>query len=690
MSVTRKTDVSSDPSLGSVLYHTARRPSKGAKKYMEHPKSAEEAARSEHRNINRIVLREPGCECHSGSELKEVYASMLSTQFYHGKTAKKGYLKYRRVLVDWMCEIGDTIKQSYTTIHHAVCVMDNYFSKHEDVKSNEKGKRLLKLVALTSIFISAKYCEKDSKGPTARNISMLTRGEFSEEEILYFEGLILQKIGWNLMFTTPADFISLFLNQGIVYSDDLVFTDEFASHPRAPSLKNIRYVRKYCEFFVDLCLQEQSFQKYSCIILAISIILAARKSVNISPIWNDEFSRLFMMNFKHVEKCYIEIYSFYEASFPNQTKAIIKPAKVIPSIHKTKPKKENRSVGTRYTSSETSHRNRSSTKSSRRSKKELATWNLRSKHKGKRSTNSSLLSHKADLSREVKNITTPDKFIALHQKNSSSNKKSTLKKFRPQNVSLRRAVQTGMSGSSNKKKLKIRYKNKDAVEKMPLKLDFNTKSITNLTKQSKFSNRIPKAPQTKRNSQIGGTFYKANYDQKPKLSSRNNMPSYSGMYSTLDNGKHHISQQEDKREYLLTKAQDSSSCQRFSNQYDLGNTSKDSSCGIRKIGYNWAINNVPSWKKDKSKNYSSMSSLMNRPSEARKQSFQKPKPKFTLSNSSSFMLTKENPTTDKAQLAKRSKLHKNIFHQIGTFPRSSSSSTRPKNPSGPRSRLEQY
>lgn len=82
---------------------------------------------------------------------------MLSMQYYKPRDLKPGYEKYRRVLVDWMCEIGDTIKQAYTTIHHAVSVMDTYFVKQPDIESNNRGKRLLKLVALTSIFISAKY-----------------------------------------------------------------------------------------------------------------------------------------------------------------------------------------------------------------------------------------------------------------------------------------------------------------------------------------------------------------------------------------------------------------------------------------------------------------------------------------------------------------------------------------------------
>lgn len=203
------------------------------------------------------------------------------------------------------------------------------------------------------------------------------------------------------MFTTPADFVNLFLNQGVVYSDDLVFSDKFDSHPKSPNLKNLKYVRKYSEFFVDLTLQEQSFNKYSCIILSIAIILAARKSVNITPVWNEEFTKLFMMNFKYVEKCYIEIYSFYESSFPNQTHTVIKPAKVFSSSSRSKIKKDNRSVRTRHTSYNTSTRNRSSTKSSRRSKNDFHTWNIKEgQKKGKHSNNSSSISYKAEFKRE--------------------------------------------------------------------------------------------------------------------------------------------------------------------------------------------------------------------------------------------------------------------------------------------------
>lgn len=46
-----------------------------------------------------------------------------------------------------------------------------------------------------------------------------------------------------------------------------------------PSRKTIEYVKKYCEFFVDLCLQEYEFQKFTSSDLATAIIICARKGV---------------------------------------------------------------------------------------------------------------------------------------------------------------------------------------------------------------------------------------------------------------------------------------------------------------------------------------------------------------------------------------------------------------------------
>lgn len=231
---------------------------------------------------------------------------------------KPNYLRYRRFVVDWMCEIGDTINLSYTTIHHSVALMDTYFSNVSDISTDKKSKEFLQLIALTSIFISAKFREKDSRGPTAYNISTLTRGQYSEKQILNCERNILMCIDYQLHFATPADIVTHFLNQGIMFHNDEVYKGKETRETEAPTQKVVQYVRKFAEFFVDMCLQEYDFQKYDSHTIACSIILASRRAVHFKKTWHDEFSFLLDTQFEQIQECYKTIYKFYMASFPSR------------------------------------------------------------------------------------------------------------------------------------------------------------------------------------------------------------------------------------------------------------------------------------------------------------------------------------------------------------------------------------
>lgn len=70
---------------------------------------------------------------------------------------KPNYIRYRRHLADWMCEVGEVFNLSHTTVYHAIALMDTFFSKVKDVERTTEGKHFLQLVAITSIFISAKF-----------------------------------------------------------------------------------------------------------------------------------------------------------------------------------------------------------------------------------------------------------------------------------------------------------------------------------------------------------------------------------------------------------------------------------------------------------------------------------------------------------------------------------------------------
>ena len=41
------------------------------------------------------------------------------------------YVKKRRVIVDWMCEMGEDLKFEPEAIHHSIAVFDSYFSTNQ-------------------------------------------------------------------------------------------------------------------------------------------------------------------------------------------------------------------------------------------------------------------------------------------------------------------------------------------------------------------------------------------------------------------------------------------------------------------------------------------------------------------------------------------------------------------------------
>ena len=77
---------------------------------------------------------------------------------------------------------------------------------------------------------------------------------------------------------------------------------------QSPSVKTLEYIQKYCEFFVDLCLQEYEFQKFKSIDMAVAIILCARKGVRISPVWSPEFEKMTGKSLAEIEPVFKKIF----------------------------------------------------------------------------------------------------------------------------------------------------------------------------------------------------------------------------------------------------------------------------------------------------------------------------------------------------------------------------------------------
>ena len=253
-----------------------------------------------------------------------------------------------------------------------------------------------------------------------------------------------------------------------------------------PSLKIVQYVRKYAEFFVDLWLQEYEFQRYDSHTMAWAIVLASRRAVHFRKVWNEEFEFLLNWNLQDVEECYREIYKFYISSFPDKggwKKDLGKEdySKHKTSHHESSTNRQASSTLKQRSNSIKSHLWSIETKNVHYSKPRNNTKRNDSIQKRDNSsiprisTNTEILKWLKDNSLNW-NVTTPDKWMINANKNSSSNKKSSIKRFKP-NILHQSRIPKPIMYDSNQRKPKIQSRNPKIDWRKTTKLDFDLSNL---------------------------------------------------------------------------------------------------------------------------------------------------------------------------------------------------------------------
>ena len=151
-------------------------------------------------------------------------------------------------------------------------------------------------------YLLAKFNEKEEKVPKLKDLFKFCKGIYSIELFEKTELLILQLLEWNLKTISPLQFVQFYISKGIIFSTDKSFL-------RAIDGKLLRFLRKYSEFFLDLALQEYTFNKYSSHILACAAIAGARKAIGVIPIWNEELIEFTQLEFWTIKPCFDQLYT---------------------------------------------------------------------------------------------------------------------------------------------------------------------------------------------------------------------------------------------------------------------------------------------------------------------------------------------------------------------------------------------
>ena len=160
-------------------------------------------------------------------------------------------------------------------------------------------------------MFTAKFEEAEEKVPSFYEIGAYANSDYKADDIQEMESWVLSSLKWNLNTVTPPRYLGLFHSKGVVFESDTIQGRELVR-------KVPRYVKKYTDFFSDLCLQEYSFQQYPSSLLASAIIAASRRALHIKPLWCNELTYLTSYTETEIWDCFEHIWNFYVASFPKE------------------------------------------------------------------------------------------------------------------------------------------------------------------------------------------------------------------------------------------------------------------------------------------------------------------------------------------------------------------------------------
>jgi hypothetical protein len=220
----------------------------------------------------------------------------------HFADARK-YFKHRRVLVDWICEMGDKFGLNASTAHVAVAYLDRI------VSGMSLESKHLQIVALACFVIAAKYEEAEENVPRLSHLIHASGTRVRPQQVHHMEVLVLSKLNWKLTANVPRHFLDLWSKRGVVFS-----TDTMDGRPLIP--KVARYMVKYMNFFSDLTLQSHDFCSYKPSVLAAAIVVASRRALNVMPIWNSALAETLVYSLPDITPCLTHVWTYYHKAFP--------------------------------------------------------------------------------------------------------------------------------------------------------------------------------------------------------------------------------------------------------------------------------------------------------------------------------------------------------------------------------------
>jgi hypothetical protein len=214
------------------------------------------------------------------------------------------YQQCRHAVVDWVCQVGEVCGLKNLTIHAAIGFVDMLL----DITPVDTPR--VQLVAIACILIAAKIEEQEDKVPRVHALTAMCGNAFSRDLILRMESFILNVFKWEVNIVTSVNFLEYYL-QFSLYPTEVI---------RNTHIRNYEFTKthlyKTAEFFVDLSEHHSYFREFLPSVVAAASIAAARKMLNVQPIWTEALQLQTSHTLDDIGDCSTSLLTYYHQTFP--------------------------------------------------------------------------------------------------------------------------------------------------------------------------------------------------------------------------------------------------------------------------------------------------------------------------------------------------------------------------------------
>ena len=200
----------------------------------------------------------------------------------------------RGILIDWLVEVAEEYRLESETLYLAVTYIDRFLS-HVPVNRSK-----LQLVGVTCMLVASKY--EEIHPPAVDEFVYISDNTYKREEILHMEGMVLNRLNFELSVATAKVFINRFLKAARAGECDST-------------------TEMLCKYLTELTLQEYSFVKYRPSEVAAAALRLALHTMRL-PAWTPLLEATSGYSAEDLNGCVAEVLASFRKAETNNLQAV--------------------------------------------------------------------------------------------------------------------------------------------------------------------------------------------------------------------------------------------------------------------------------------------------------------------------------------------------------------------------------